>query len=881
MIRFLLACTLCVFPLELRAQPVTVISGEHADFSRLVVMLDTAVDWDFGRVAGGYELRTDARTVQFEGPRIYDFIPKSRISSVSFPGPGRMFLAVTCTCSGDVFELRQGQLAIDIKDGLPDEFSRFEGQFSPLAEGASWQRGQIVPQAGVGPIPGAVAETDGFNDLIALLKQTLAATAAPPTVTPTAKLQSATPLQSPGQTSADPAASAGSEMPETQGQQQVELPAAGPGASVPAMPVLTQTAPMIGAVSAEPEVAEIAAASTPTSNSTNPILSAWPRDWEQVLANLHPPETERVELVQSALLKQLSRAAAQGVVQMDIPEIMVISTGNTAAGSDNVDSSTRESSQEIMDLEVPAPIDHMRVETVIDRDAEPTQSNRAYTDLGNACLPDSLMQVADWGPAGVGFAPLSDLRAKMLQEFDDPDAQSIGELARRYIYLGFGAEAINLIDIFPEQIESADILLQIADIVDDGSTSRPGRLVSQLTCTTPAAMWAVLAQTKIPGGVGVDTNIVLRTFSGLPAHLRSNLGPGLANRFLDANDAEIAASIRDITERAAAQRDAGFEMLQANIAEFDGDTRGALRSLKRVAASGSPSAPLALAQLLETKLANGDPISQNTAVLADAMATENRGTEIGARLTLAAIRGYAASGQVDVTFERIAASLQSGLITAGQAGILANEAHMRSAENSPNVDFLRVLYLHPLVTDDAIQQQRDVRRAVATRLIDLGLPRKANITFGRDPTGLDNADRHILARAALDLGDYDRADEILRDAEDPISVRMLARSNEMRRDYASAVAQFGALNMSEKHQSAAWRAGDWPLVAQIGSGPRAQLAELLITGENSTEASDGADPATGSDLGGESAPIAAGKSLLAQSQAIRELVDNLLIPAQQ
>ena len=879
MIRFILSSLLCCFPLGVIAQPVTAISGEQADFSRLVVMFNSAHDWEFGRVAGGYELRTDAQTVQFEGPQIFDFIPNTRISSVTFPGPGRMFLAVSCACTGDVFELRQGRLAIDIKDGAPNQTARFEKQMLPLVDGATWQRDAALPNTNqrLNPDPGS--ETDRVNHIIALLQRNFPATPVSPGATATALARMADRAPAPSQELAAPAQIEMSGMVGARVQPFPDIADTGAAASQVAASVLDRNTATADAHSGATADDQMVATANANPNSGGPILAAWPRDWNLILSDLNPPKTERVALAQNAILQSLSRAAAQGVVQMNLQEIAIKVPQASPASDGKPDAATMpEHADAVASADDPVPIDHLRVETVVDRDAIPPPSPAPFTDLGHACLADELLQVADWGPANVEHAPLSDLRAKMLLEFDNPDPQSIADLARRYIYLGFGAEAINLIEFFPTQIESADILLQMADIVDDGSTARQGRLVSQLTCATAAAMWAVLAQTRIPGGIDVDTNNVLRRFAGLPKHLRRHLGPGLADRFLDADDAEIAASIRDITERASPDGDAGFDMMQAHIAAQDGDARRSLQSLQAVVASGSPTAPLALAELLELKLEIGDPINQNTAVLADAMAMENRGTEIGGRLTLAAIRAYAASGQVDVTFERIAASLESSLITTQQAGTLANEAHMRNAANSPDVDFLRVLYLHPLAPGSADADERDVRRLVAARLIDLGLPQKARQVYAHDLAGLEIADQQILARADLALGNFDSAAQLLEGAEDTVSALMLARSSEMRRDYAAAADYYDTADMAKNRESAAWRAGDWPLVAEVGSAPRAQLAGLLLAGDAMAETAtiDAPDPASGdSDV-----TIAGGKTLLAQSQTIRELVVGLLTPPQ-
>lgn len=441
-------------------------------------------------------------------------------------------------------------------------------------------------------------------------------------------------------------------------------------------------------------------------------------------------------------------------------------------------------------------------------------------------------------------------------------------MAQRYIFYGFGAETINLIDSFAVPIGAKEILLQMADILDDGVARRFGPLVSQLTCATPAALWAVLAQSKIPAGIDVDTNSVLRAFSGLPPHLRRHLGPGLVDRFLGIGMAETAASVRDITDRARVGPDAGLLLMQARIDNSDGNTTAALRSLQTLAASGLPAAPRALVELLEIKLAEGLAIDANSALLADAMAKENRGTEIGRRLTLAAIRAYAVSGQVDVTFERVAFALENGSISPQQAGALAAEAHLHNVVNSTDVKFLRVLYRFPLADIAATQSQQDVRRRVAARLIDQGLSEKVLQIYGAEASNLQVSDLNILARAALALGEVADADRYLAGLNNPASLLLRARASEMRQDYAMAAELFTSLDMARRRESAAWRAGDWPAVARSGSAPRAEIAGLMLATAPGMVGDDAVIRENG-DPGDGDTTIAASKTLLAQSQEIR------------
>lgn len=53
------------------AEVINVRSGEHAGFSRLVMQFSPDVTWEFGRVDGQYELRTNQKDTTFETSEVF------------------------------------------------------------------------------------------------------------------------------------------------------------------------------------------------------------------------------------------------------------------------------------------------------------------------------------------------------------------------------------------------------------------------------------------------------------------------------------------------------------------------------------------------------------------------------------------------------------------------------------------------------------------------------------------------------------------------------------------------------------------------------------------------------------------------------------------
>lgn len=106
-------------------------SGEHADFSRLVIQFEDAVDWELGRTETGYLLRSAGLKTPMDLSGVYRLIPRTRIARVQHEQDLMEFKVVlACDCHADAFELREGRVVIDIKDGPAPLSAGFEAPLS-------------------------------------------------------------------------------------------------------------------------------------------------------------------------------------------------------------------------------------------------------------------------------------------------------------------------------------------------------------------------------------------------------------------------------------------------------------------------------------------------------------------------------------------------------------------------------------------------------------------------------------------------------------------------------------------------------------------------------------------------------------------------------
>lgn len=114
-------------PVQAQSRAVSVKSGDHRNFTRLVLTFPAPVDWALGRTGGGYGLRIAEPGLRYDLASVYRVITKERLRSIWVdPASGDLLLGVDCPCHAIPYELGPRTLVIDIKDGAPPQGSSFE-----------------------------------------------------------------------------------------------------------------------------------------------------------------------------------------------------------------------------------------------------------------------------------------------------------------------------------------------------------------------------------------------------------------------------------------------------------------------------------------------------------------------------------------------------------------------------------------------------------------------------------------------------------------------------------------------------------------------------------------------------------------------------------
>jgi hypothetical protein len=411
MIRFCLSAAFVLFASVSFGETVSVRSGEHSTFSRLVFRFSTRPDWEMGRVNGGFELRSGRPDVEFDLERTFELIPRDRVSSVTDLGEGRLFIVSDCDCHVEVFDLEGGYLVVDVKDGPAPQDSQAQNMIFSEPEEV-----------------GAVPEISSDLVLPIIEMPSVAATTA-------------------------------------------KLPAI---FGLPAAQSSHQEAPAItlSPVPEEPDVAK---------------------------------SGESVSDLEKTLLEQISRAATQGLLKADLPDIQETVEEVKVSRSPIPDD---------LPMEIPEPIvepqTHFAVSTAIDRARIGSGPVVSATTSGQACTSPEFFRVEDWGVPLEEGSDIGAFRAGLITEYDTTDAQGATALVRHYVYTSFGAEARALLRYYRDLVDRPDILETMAQIMDQGYADRATDYVAQMACDGPVALWAVLSQPQIFGYQTINTEAVFQ-----------------------------------------------------------------------------------------------------------------------------------------------------------------------------------------------------------------------------------------------------------------------------------------------------------------------------------------------------------------------------------
>ncbi|WP_296426002.1 hypothetical protein [Yoonia sp.] len=722
------------------AEPVQIRTGEHAQFTRVVLTIPVGADWQLARGEDGYLLRLPVED-GYDTRRFFNIIPRDRITNVSQSiDSGELSLAVSCECSADAFLYRPDTLVVDIRDGAPDAGSPFEILAGPRIE------------------PARSAKLAKENTYVVPRNQLL------PLILPDSGI----------------------------------IPTAAPGAGDIA------TTPMVAKT--EPE------ASTPLSLD------------------------EDLNALERAVTESMARGLSQGLLETDLPlGDAVVPLDDALRDALGVDGAL-------------AP--GVRASTSVDRAAIPDDPAINVTQEGATCLPSAYFDVGSWGDEQPFAAQLSAARARLTGEFDHTEEAAVTNLARTFVFFGFGREALQVLKLDGINSQERRYLAAIGQIVD-GDPWESGLFAQQVSCATPAALWAILASGDGALDAQMDRSAVLNAFKALPFGLQSHLGPRLAEKFIAIGDND-GASQALAAVGGATPPPIDAELAETALTRALGEPEIAMADLAEIASTDARITPEAMTELFVEAVKSGLLIRDEDFLLADALRFENGQLPVAVDLAMAQIRGYLAGDR----FTAASALLheEAGAIGAERHLALSTELAHAAVARMQNAPFLEFAF--SALPD---QMAPETENALARRLLDLGFPDRAGIVIADSVAGDAATERSYLrAEIALSIGapDLVRAALVAIDSDRATALRRIAN------DALSGDAVVADTSAGVDTEQSLWRRGVWRNLAE-SEDQLLQAASSVVLGQEVAQL----DPET---------PLANGRALLDQSAESRAVLDDLL-----
>ncbi len=533
-------------------------------------------------------------------------------------------------------------------------------------------------------------------------------------------------------------------------------------------------------------------------------------------SDLNPEKSARITAMQSEMLRQIGRAAAQGLLEANLP--IPIHNPQTAPPPETPEVVT----------ETPAAQAHINIhiENSVDREIARLLPKGTVAGTGDACIGDDVVNVLEWGGKGALWDQISEQRRKLSGEFDRTNPEAAKALAKAYIYAGFGVEALRVIDGFGVDPEMAGILKAMARIVDGMAPQQNGVLHGQSGCDSDIALWAVLSLPALSKGMEINRPKVISGFSALPLHLRRHLGPQLAAKFLIIEDIETASAIRNAIARAPGDAGAEFRLMEARFEQERGHHDAAEQALEEIATDNSAVALEALIGLLETKAERKSDVSKDMLITAESYLFEQKTNEAGARLlrSIALIR--AQSGDLGLALENLRA-IKTNSFFDDNAERQIWEGVLEVADDATDEAFLKFIF----AARKEIEKQsvsRTVHQKIAEKLLDLGFSRMAQDMLD-PPVPPADVDKLIMAKAALLNGEAQQVIKLLKHVSGEEAARLRAQAFGLLGNHDLAAGEYAAISDQDGHKAAVWRAGDWSRLQEIGTEPEKTLARSMIS----------------------------------------------------
>ncbi len=735
-------------------QVISVKSGEHEGFSRLVLRVDPSVTWEVVNAHGRATLRFPDHEYRFSTVRVFDKITTARISSLTETHPesgSELQLRLNCACEVQSYVFNENYIVLDVYDG-PEL-----GPAESVAIGGSQWQPDALPFIQPPNIPAR------FSAFVMVEAPTQP------------RLLPDTPPENDPTPAPDMAAPSAPDM-VVEVERETHADSAGDG-------VISDMEALAGAA--------VSDMNTTVETEDNPEMLA------------------RIEEAQAQLLAQLTRAADQGLVNFVPVPVKEIEIAHEAPEP------TPAPEPETPELD-PLLMQQLSARTAYANTTEDALSDIVNQFAMPQCMDDSVFSMEGWGGEEGFSEQLASLRRALLGEFDTMDEKKAEQIVQLYLRYGLGAEARLMLREHDFELEHAALYQDMAALIEGEPELAEGPILQGAGCGGAHEMW-YLASGSGNYHV-LEPLTITDAFSAYPIEVRSLIGPPLAQAFIDREQVEAAHVVLEIVRRAESGVTTAQRMAEAQVMEEQHNLDDAAHVYRDIAIGNSENAPEALIAYARTVLASERPIPDTLLVDLESAAFFNRDTENADPLRLWEIKVRALVAGPEAAMAQITENLhERPHITEELKAIAAHIFEDATADEVGDYPYAQLVLQYSDLLDQGPSGDM-ARLKIAEEMAAIGLPETALDVLAPNLSRADEPARHIEAAAFVQLYEPAKALDVLEGDEglEAYKIRLSAYlqmedftavANMLNEDHATYISM----------NDVALRAGDWAKIKDAGA----------------------------------------------------------------
>lgn len=501
----------------------------------------------------------------------------------------------------------------------------------------------------------------------------------------------------------------------------------------------------------------------------------------------------QIEEARRSLVRQLERAAEQGLVALSNPK-------PAKEPMDDQIETDLELELEALSVELDA-LGSVRLQQP--NEPGPTDLPEIMaedTPVVSHCLPDSHLDPENWADERAFNAQLAELRMDLLGEFDRPDTEALEKLVKFYLHFGLASEANQLLKSYPVPFDGRDILVEITTVLDDKKVE-DAAIFGTSDCGDRAGLWRALSFGTLDIVDREAEDSILAAYGELPIMLRDVLAVKLIDRMIENNRLDTAETLLSINQRNARTIDYELKLQKARLASRQGDDQAATQLFSELVTQNAPNYYEALVELGDIFLKRGSNIPAEYVQDLQVAATENRDTLIGQDLFQTLLKAQVQMRQLPAALSDLRRYGAEVLREQSKIAQTATDLFALALEFPPEATQLAKSALDhsDMMAGDA--REEDVKTKLSQSFLDMGLPNYAldllersnrsdqnRIISGQallltglsdevdqELGGLDTAQTRVMrAQALADMGEFEAALLALNEDDDPVLYAQLA-----------------------------------------------------------------------------------------------------------